>query len=91
MLVAMVDASFFYQPFVLAALIFYLLVVRSLRYRRRDALQKQYNYPNRKSFAKMTIEDAHLIQLSLAELEFPTTFSKSVFFALFKVSNLRSI
>ncbi len=86
----MVDVSF-YQSFLVSAFIFYLLVVRSLRYRRRDALQKQYSYPDRKSFARMTVEDAHSIQLSLAELEFPTTFSISVFFALFKVSKPGSL
>ena len=35
----------------------------------------------------MTLEDAFAIQLSLAELEFPVTFSVSIFFALFKVGS----
>jgi hypothetical protein len=39
----------------------------------------------------MTLEDAHTIQLSLAELEFPTVFSVSVFFALFKTYGIPSI
>lgn len=39
----------------------------------------------------MTLQDAHSIQLSLAELEFPTVFSVSVFFALFKTYGIPSI
>jgi hypothetical protein len=39
----------------------------------------------------MTLKDAHAIQLSLAELEFPTVFSISVFFALFKTYGIPSI
>jgi hypothetical protein len=39
----------------------------------------------------MTLKDAHTIQLLLAELEFPTSFSISVFFALFKTYGIPSI
>jgi hypothetical protein len=39
----------------------------------------------------MTVEDAHAIQLALPELEFPKTFSISVFFALFKTYGIPSI
>ena len=67
----------------------YLVLVRALRYRRRDHLQYSFNYPTRASYARMTIEDAHAIQLALARLEFPQTFTNSVFFALFKVWHSR--
>lgn len=63
----------------------YLLLVRLLRYLRRDSWTAKLNYSNRASFAKMTLADAHAIKLSLAELEFPAVFSTSVFFAIFKV------
>jgi hypothetical protein len=39
----------------------------------------------------MTLRDAHAIQLSLAELEFPQVFSISVFFALFKTYGVPTI
>jgi hypothetical protein len=39
----------------------------------------------------MTLADAHAIQLALPELEFPETFSISIFFALFKTYGIPSI
>ncbi|CAA9957301.1 hypothetical protein PTMSG1_00909 [Pyrenophora teres f. maculata] len=48
-------------------------------------------YPDRPSWARITLQDAHSIQLALAELEFPTVFSISVFFALFKTYGIPSI
>jgi hypothetical protein len=39
----------------------------------------------------MTLEDAHSIQLVLAELEFPHTFAISICFALFKTYGIPSI
>ncbi|KAF2807423.1 uncharacterized protein BDZ99DRAFT_421450 [Mytilinidion resinicola] len=39
----------------------------------------------------MTLSDAHAIQLSLAELEFPKVFSIAVFFALFKTYGIPTI
>ncbi|KAF2114579.1 hypothetical protein BDV96DRAFT_647275 [Lophiotrema nucula] len=39
----------------------------------------------------MTLEDAHAIQLLLAELEFPGVFAISVFFAIFKTYGIPSI
>lgn len=63
------------------------VVARSLlRYRRRDGMAKRFNY-RRHSLGSMTPNDAHAITKSLTELEFPTLFSTSVFFALFKVCN----
>ncbi|KAH9843354.1 NAD(P)-binding protein [Teratosphaeria destructans] len=67
----------------------YLVIVRALRYKLRDAATKKI--PSRPLFASMTLEDAFPIQLQLAELEFPTVFSGSVFFALFKTYGIPSI
>ena len=63
----------------------YFVVVRLLRYRRRDSVQRLF--PDRTSCKHMTVEDAFSIQVALAELEFPTIYSCSVFFALFKVGH----
>jgi len=63
----------------------YVVACSLLRYQRRNGMAKAFNYPNRHSFAKMTNDDAHAISKILIELEFPTLFSTSVFFALFKV------
>ncbi|KAF2489011.1 hypothetical protein BU16DRAFT_600647 [Lophium mytilinum] len=69
----------------------YLLLVRTLRYRRRDSVAARFRYPDRESWARMTLSDAHAIQLSLAELEFPQVFCISVFFALFKTYGIPTI
>ena len=69
-----------------AAVLGYVALVERLRFRRRDSLTSKYPYRDRQSFARMTLEDAFEIMSPLAELEFPTTFSTSIFFALFKVS-----
>lgn len=67
----------------------YLALIRFLRYRRRDSFVRNKDgsahYSTRESFASMSVEDATSIQRDLAMLEFPKTFSVSVFFALFKV------
>ena len=65
----------------------YVSFVRYLRYERRDGVAQKYGYTEKSSYARMTIEDAHAIQLDLAQLEFPRIFSASVFFAIFKVRN----
>ena len=71
----------------LGALAAYLLTVRRLRYRRMNHhLIKYRRYlVDAEALGQMTLKDAFDIQLALAELEFPTTFSVSIFFALFKV------
>ena len=66
-------------------LIGYPLVTRSLRYRRLRKMQKQFKYPTRESMAQMTDEEAYQIQKTIAQLEFPFIFLKSLQFALFKV------
>jgi hypothetical protein len=71
----------------IAAAIGYLYLVRRLRLQRMNAILEKYRqyYHDGKSLGQMTLEDAFAIQIPLAELEFPTTFSVSIFFALFKV------
>jgi hypothetical protein len=64
----------------------YLLLVALLRFRRLRQTQKEFNYPNRESYAKMTDSDAWKIQTRLAELEFPFTYLKAIQFALFRAS-----
>lgn len=68
----------------------YLVLVQALRFRRRDSLSR-YGFNNRASFGSMSLQDAFNIQLPLAELEFPRTFSISVFFAIFKTYGIPSI
>lgn len=63
----------------------YLATCARLRYRLSHRIAKMHGYLDRKSFAKMTANEAHVVLTILAEQEFPSTFSASVFFALFKV------
>ena len=76
------------STYLLAALVLYLALVRGLRYRRSNAVLRRF--PTRASYAGMTLDEAFEIQSRLAVLEFPTIFSVSVFFALFKVSIAQS-
>ncbi|KAL8694631.1 MAG: hypothetical protein Q9218_000726 [Villophora microphyllina] len=55
------------------------------------SLPKKYGYAKRQSLSKMTVNDAQSILTELIELEFPSTFQKSVFFALFKTYGIPSI
>ena len=66
----------------------YLVVVQLLRYRRRDRVQQRYGRHPRAFLADMKLGEAFEIVRDLAELEFPTIFPGSVFFALFKVGGL---
>lgn len=63
----------------------YLVLVRALRYRRRDAMAKKFNFPNRAAMAKMTVEEAHAITEYLSELEFPYIWAMAGFFGFFYV------
>jgi len=69
----------------------YVVVVKKLRLRRRDSVLRGYHAGGCQSFASMTLDDAFAIQVPLAELEFPFTFSTSIFFALFKTYGIPSI
>jgi len=66
----------------------YLILCSSLRYRRRNEMQK--SFPDRASLAKMTITEAQVIVTKLTELEFPFTVLTSLQFALFKVTSTES-
>ncbi|KAI3327842.1 hypothetical protein HD806DRAFT_337217 [Xylariaceae sp. AK1471] len=83
------------QVLVPGAIFFYLILVRGLRYRRRDgfmkAYKRKYGSCDRKALSKMAIEDAWIILKELTELEFPSIFSASVFFALFKTYGIPTI
>jgi hypothetical protein len=72
-----------------AVLLFaYVLAVRALRYRRMHSTSQRYRHltTSPEALGHMTLQEAFDIQLDLAELEFPITFSVSIFFALFKVT-----
>ena len=75
------------QLVIIATILGYAVLVMKLRFRRRDSIASKCRYHNRHSLAHMTVDDASEIQLQLAELEFPFTFSTSIFFALFKVDH----
>lgn len=64
----------------------YMLLVRALRYQRLKQMHKEFNYPTRESFARMTDDDAWKILLNLGQVEFPFTYLKALQFALFKVN-----
>lgn len=70
---------------VISFVILYLATVRILRYRRRDYFLRKYGFHMKLSTEGMSLDEAFAIVRDLAELEFPTIFSGSVFFALFKV------
>ena len=71
----------------LGALAAYLLTVRRLIYRRMNHhLIKYRRYLiDAEALGQMTLKDACDIQLALAELELPNSFSAFIFFALSKV------
>ncbi|SPO06382.1 uncharacterized protein DNG_09071 [Cephalotrichum gorgonifer] len=68
----------------------YLILVRALRFRRRDQIVRDYGYPKR-TLASMTVDEACNIRKELANLEFPETMKTSLFFALFKTYAIPSI
>jgi hypothetical protein len=67
------------------AALLYPLLCSVLRFRRREAMRKKFNYPDKASFSRMTNDDAQAIIQYTAELEFPTSYEMSLQFALFKV------
>ena len=68
----------------------YLLVVHILRCQRARSLERKYAPEGRKSFRRMTADDAQEILKTLAELEFPSLYGFSMVVALFRVSRLKS-
>ena len=73
------------------ALLVYLLLVRSLRYRRARNLEASYAPCGRSSFRQMSTNDAQAILKDLTELEFPRFFGFSIIFALFKTYGIPSV
>lgn len=75
----------------LPALLIYLLLVRSLRFRRARCLEKLYSPQGKSSFKHMTTNDAQVILKDLTTLEFPKLFGFSIIFALFKTYGIPSV
>ncbi|KAL8712245.1 MAG: hypothetical protein Q9220_003396 [cf. Caloplaca sp. 1 TL-2023] len=71
--------------------LFYPILVATLRYQRLRTTLKTFPYTTRRSFARMTDNDACQIQMIIAQLEFPFTFNKAVQFALFRTYGIPSI
>ncbi|KAL8953077.1 MAG: hypothetical protein Q9222_001070 [Ikaeria aurantiellina] len=71
--------------------LFYPIVVAALRYQRLRTTLKTFPYTTHRSFARMTDDDACQIQINIAQLEFPFTFTKAVQFALFRTYGIPSI
>ncbi|KAF2691348.1 hypothetical protein K458DRAFT_438974 [Lentithecium fluviatile CBS 122367] len=69
----------------------YLLLIRSLRYLRRNRKHAQYPYKTREDFSKMTGEHAWEIVRYCLSLEFPFISIKSLNFALFRTYGIPSI
>jgi hypothetical protein len=72
--------------YLVPVVLLYPIVCSVLRFRRRDAMRKKFNYSDKASLSRMTNVDAQAIIEYIAELEFPKLFEMSLQFALFKVS-----
>lgn len=73
-------------PYALGLLLGYPILTSSLRYRRLRNMHNKYPYATRDDMAKMTDDHAFEIQKTVAQLEFPFMFIKSLQFALFRVT-----
>ena len=69
----------------------YLVLVRLLRFRRREAIRKKYGMLNRSDFARLTADQAQDILEELVEMEFPKLMGFSIVFALFKTYGIPSV
>jgi hypothetical protein len=76
-----------WSPYIAPAFLSYVFVCWILRYTRKDAMHKKFNYPDKASFSRMTNTDAQAIMQYIAEFEFPKIYEMSIQFALFKVGN----
>ncbi|KAL2870535.1 oleate hydratase [Aspergillus lucknowensis] len=75
-----------------AVLAAYLLLARSLRYRRLKRLRKVYGkYTTREQMATMTDHDAWEIQKTMLVMEFPSSSLKALQFALFRTYGIPTI
>lgn len=80
-----------WSPYIAPAFLSYVFVCWLLRYNRRDAMHKKFNYPNKASFSAMTNTDAQAIMQYQAELEYPKMYEMSIQFALFKTYGIPTI
>lgn len=69
----------------------YLLLVRSVRYRRAARLPSKHSINSRQDYHKLTADQAQVVLKDLVELEFPKSMGFSVVFALFKTYGIPSI
>ena len=72
-----------------ALFLVYLLLIRTLRYRRTDSTASTYS--TRAGLSRMTIRQAQLIVNTLGEFEFPFTNEKGLQFALFRTYGIPTI
>ena len=63
----------------------YLLFVALLRQQRARTLPTRFGLTDRKSFSRMTVDQAQAILRDLTELEFPKFMGFSIIFTIFKV------
>lgn len=75
-----------WAPYTISAILAYTVLCSVLRYQRRNAMHKKFNFPDRKSFSRITNAEAQAIINYLAELEFPKIMETSLQFALFKAN-----
>ncbi|KAJ5120992.1 uncharacterized protein N7515_008953 [Penicillium bovifimosum] len=90
---ALLQASVYQQILcALLGLATYLALVSSLRFQRRQAIQKKYSYyGTRQSLRTMTDRDAWSIQKTVMQTEFPFIVMKSLQFALFRTYGIPTI
>jgi hypothetical protein len=69
--IALPQGGFPWSPYIVPIIISYSLLCSQLRFQRRDAMQKKYNFPDRRSLSQMTNVQAQEILQYLTELEFP--------------------
>lgn len=77
-------------PYALLALVAYLTLTVSLRFRRCQSILKRYAYETRESMSQMTDHDAWTIQKQVMQSEFPFMILKPLQFALSRVCTIAS-
>jgi hypothetical protein len=80
-----------WTSYIIPGVLGYLLLVRSLRYRREESMRRKFGFLDRESLKRMTVEDAQLIIKFQARLEFPLMAETSLQFGLFKVCLPRTV
>ncbi len=83
--------SIYLPPIFPLSLALYIILCSILRFQRRNAMQKKFNFPDRKSLSRMTNVDAQAINAYLWELEFPKLYYTSTQFTLFKTYGIPTI